>query len=329
MRFSLLISPALPLLSLAHPSQMPRDTSSIPPYRGPAHNAVDSPCPIVNAFRNHGMIHSNGSFITKQAVMDAMGKLGIDSQLQNLLASGAVMAGQYARENDKATIPWDNTPGFTKEGEWFNLNDLDFHDFVEHDASMSREDAALGNHVEFSPKVWSQVLDVFEGKEKTSIDLIAKAMNVRYQDSKARNKDFKDEYRLKTAILRYGEQAMWTQVLAKDVESGEVSVADMKLLFEKERFPDNFTAHPPNSITGTTVNTMVPELFWANPGKGDEIRQIGIGNAMGFKDLLHNVNLKDFWHPHQLKEKVLGLYDEKKDGNVPIGDIPATDNDTR
>ncbi|KAL9062774.1 MAG: hypothetical protein Q9157_008638 [Trypethelium eluteriae] len=301
------------------------------------------------------MIHSNGSFITKQAVMDAMGKLGIDSQLQNLLASGAVMAGQYARENDKATIPWDNTPGFTKEGEWFNLNDLDFHDFVEHDASMSREDAALGNHVEFSPKVWSQVLDVFEGKEKTSIDLIAKAMNVRYQDSKARNKDFKDEYRLKTAILRYGEQAMWTQVLAKDVESGEVSVADMKLLFgwsssilclsliimqrrdthlltcskEKERFPDNFTAHPPNSITGTTVNTMVPELFWANPGKGDEIRQIGIGNAMGFKDLLHNVNLKDFWHPHQLKEKVLGLYDEKKDGNVPIGDIPATDNDTR
>ncbi|KAL9096759.1 MAG: hypothetical protein Q9165_001247 [Trypethelium subeluteriae] len=252
------------------------------------------------------MIHPTGSFITKQAVMDAMGKLGIDSQMQNLLASGAVMAGQYARENNKATIPWVSTPGFTKDGEWFNLDDLDFHDFIEHDASMSREDAALGDHVEFSPKIWDQVLNVFEGKEKTSIDLIAKAMNVRYQDSKARNEDFKDEYTLKTALLRYGEQAMWTQ----------------------ERFPDNFTAHPANSITGTTVNTMVPELFWANPGKGDEIRQMGIGNAMGFKELLHSVNLKDFWHPHQLKEKVLGLYDEKKDGDVTISDTPATKNDT-
>jgi hypothetical protein len=171
--------------------------------------------------------------------MKAMAKLGLDDKLSGLLAEGAVMAGEYARDNNKA-IPWNGNDTSNSQKDWFNLNDLQIHNFIEHDASLSRKDAAtggedneyVGNNTKFDKETWQQVLDVYGDAEYTSIDLQAKAMNERYQTSEKNNaKSFKDNYRAKTALLRYGESAMIMQVFGEDTKGGKAKIEDIKRLF--------------------------------------------------------------------------------------------------
>lgn len=50
---------------------------------------------------------------------------------------------------------------------FFDLNMLNQHNFpIEHDASLSRMDAFLGDHVSFKQEIFDQVLDFFEGTGK-------------------------------------------------------------------------------------------------------------------------------------------------------------------
>jgi hypothetical protein len=66
---------------------------------------------------------------------------------------------------------------------------------------------------------------------------------------------------------------------------------------------------------------MVPKLFLANPGKLGETVQIGIGGIKEFQRLLSEIKLDDIDHPEQLRNKVLGLWQED-DGKKSIGTVP-------
>lgn len=72
----------------------------------------------------------------------------------------------------------------------FDLNDLDQHNFpIEHDASLSREDAYFGNDYSFNSDVWNQSKSFFHDG-KTALLPAARAIANRTADSKERNPTF-------------------------------------------------------------------------------------------------------------------------------------------
>lgn len=47
---------------------------------------------------------------------------------------------------------------------FFDLNMLDQHNFpIEHDASLSRQDANLGDNSDFNQQIWDMILAAYEG----------------------------------------------------------------------------------------------------------------------------------------------------------------------
>lgn len=148
----------------------------------------------------------------------------------------------------------------------FDLNDLDQHNFpIEHDASLSREDAYFGNDYSFqNPKpYWQQVLSYYAGKTTTDIPTASKAKYSRVKDSMARNPTF--TYGFREFVLSYGETALYIQSMS-DPTSGVAEVSYVRSLFEQEKLPYALGWRPSaEPITLTTLGQMVLELYAANP----------------------------------------------------------------
>jgi len=97
----------------------------------------------------------------------------------------------------------------------FDLNDLDQHNFpIEHDASLSREDAYFGNDYSFNSHIWDQSKSFFKNG-KTALLPAALAIANRTADSKARNPTF--VYGLQQFILRYGEMGLAVQTMVRNL----------------------------------------------------------------------------------------------------------------
>lgn len=159
----------------------------------------------------------------------------------------------------------------------FDLNDLSQHNFpIEHDASISRVEAALGNPTPFNAGKWAQYLSAFDGRAESDIPTVARAKSVRYADSVKTNPDF--VYGVREAVLSYGENALWVQSLGDGgVSSGKARMDYAKVLFEEERLPYQEgwrVARVPVSLA--SLGGMVVGLFAESPTVGGEgVRVVG------------------------------------------------------
>jgi hypothetical protein len=146
----------------------------------------------------------------------------------------------------------------------FDLSDLNMHNFpIEHDASMSRQDAALGNDQPFYNPNWQQYITFFDGKATTDIPTAARAKFARYTDSLTKNKQF--TYGLREAVFSYGENAIYLQAMSDPV-SGNAKVSYVKSLFEQEKLPFDLGWRPSKSpITLASLGIMVAELYATSP----------------------------------------------------------------
>lgn len=171
---------------------------------------------------------------------------------------------------------------------YFNLDQLDQHNFpIEHDGSLSRNDAYFGNDYSFYQPAWNQVLDVYKGVSQTSIKLASKAHAVRQADSKARNPTY--TYGPREFILSYGETALYLQTMSDPV-SGVANLDYVRQLFEQEKLPYNLGWRPSTEpITLNTLGTMIiTGLYPANDEalpEGLEIITIG-----AVKDAFSGIN---------------------------------------
>jgi len=152
---------------------------------------------------------------------------------------------------------------FPLEGS-FDLNDLDQHNFpIEHDASMSRQDAYFGDDHSFYNPNWQQYIQFFNGKTVTDIPTASKAKFARYTDSKEKNPTF--TYGLREAIFSYGENAIYLQSMADPV-SGKAQISYVRSLFEKEKLPYELGWRPSKApITLPSLGVMVAELYAVSP----------------------------------------------------------------
>lgn len=164
----------------------------------------------------------------------------------------------------------------------FDLNDLDQHNFpIEHDASLSRQDAYFGNDYSFSQMIWNMFLNTYSGKTQTDIPTAAKELSVRTQDSETRNPTF--VYGPREFILRYGETGLYLQTMSDPV-SGVARLDFVRQMFEKEKLPVNLGWKPSAlPITLNSLGAMAVELFAANPQNVPEGARIVQDS---YKDLL-------------------------------------------
>lgn len=155
----------------------------------------------------------------------------------------------------------------------FDLNDLDQHNFpIEHDASLSRQDAYFGDDHTFYDPYWQDVLSFFSGG-KTALLPASKAIANRTADSQAINPTF--TYGFREFVQRYGEVSIFLQTMGSDDISGVTRLDWVKALFEEERLPYDLGWRPRKEpITVGSLGLMVFNLFNVSPQKVPEGKKI-------------------------------------------------------
>ncbi|EMC98499.1 hypothetical protein BAUCODRAFT_428193 [Baudoinia panamericana UAMH 10762] len=225
------------------PADDPRWTDFHPPGTGD----VRSPCPGLNALANHGFIHHDGKNMTLPHLIEG-------------LAAGMNMGADFTVAISGAGLLSSPDP-FAGA---FDLNDLDMHNFpIEHDASLSRQDAYFGNDYSFYNDNWQQVLNFYDGKTTTDVPTASRAKYARVNDSMTINPTF--TYGTREAIFSYGETALYIQSMS-DPASGMAQIDYVRSLFEQEKLPFELGWRPSAApITLQSLGNMVFELFLANP----------------------------------------------------------------
>lgn len=143
----------------------------------------------------------------------------------------------------------------------FDLSDLIA---IEHDSSMSRQDAALGGNAQpFYAPSWQQYVAALNGKTVIDVPAASKAKFSRYNDSLTHNPEFK--YGVREAVLAYGENALYLQVMGDPV-TGRAKIEYVRMFFEQEKLPYALGWRPnATPITLASVGAMIVRLLAFTP----------------------------------------------------------------
>ncbi|ETS83096.1 hypothetical protein PFICI_04972 [Pestalotiopsis fici W106-1] len=181
-----------------------------PPESGDAR----SPCPLLNSLANHGYLPHDGKNITGDVLSKAITTtLNMDDSV-----SAAFMA---ALRNSITTA------------ETFSLDELNKHNGIEHDASLSRQDFYFGNVQAFNETIFNQTRSYWTDPVTIDIHQAANARNARIETSKATNPTYNE-----TAVNRASALETAAYILSfGDKVTGSVPKAFVEYFFENERLP--------------------------------------------------------------------------------------------
>ena len=205
------------------------------------------PCPGLNTAANHGFINHSGKDLNLPDLIEGLAaSMNMGADFTTAISAIAFFSSPYPL------------------GLSFTLSDLDQHNFpIEHDASISRQDAYFGNDYSFNQSAYDQYFNYFGNNKTTDIKSISYAKDIRYQDSLKRNPTF--TFGLRETILSYGENALYVQTLS-DPTSGVAPLDYVRMFFEEEKFPYELGWRPSNTpITLLSLGAMVLELYTAGP----------------------------------------------------------------
>lgn len=224
-----------------------------PPWTAPSHDDVRSPCPALNTLANHGIIPKSGRGLSIRMLQRALGdtyNIGLD--VSTIFAIGGLLTSPH---------PFRGT---------FDLSDLKKHNFIEHDASLSREDLGIsGDAVTFRPDIWAGVIGEFKGMANTTIEAAAAARAKRVAISSSRDTAF--IYTRKTKLLSYGETALYLGAFG-GLKTGVASVDWINTWFTEERLPIAEGWTPPQTTNNLfRLNILMAKL--ARATKGSETSQ--------------------------------------------------------
>jgi hypothetical protein len=131
-----------------------------------------SPCPWLNALANHGFLPRNGRSITRELL-----EIGFSESFN--FEPGSLEAPTAA-----ALTTASNSDGS------FNLVDTLKHNVaLEHDGSLSRNDAFFSDNLDFNQDVWNTVVSQFT-EDTISIDTASRARVSRLEAARAMNPQF-------------------------------------------------------------------------------------------------------------------------------------------
>ncbi|KAJ5906612.1 uncharacterized protein N7473_003528 [Penicillium subrubescens] len=211
---------------------------------------VRSPCPMLNALANHGLLPHDGKNITEEQTANAL-KLSIN------------LNEDVAKSQFQEALATNPTPGATT----FSLDDLSRHNIIEHDASLSRQDHYFGDDQNFNPVIFDQTRSHWKGLF-INVHEAALARKARVETSNATNPEFTLS---KSALtLTYGESAVYI-VTFGDRSAGTVRKSWVEYFFEFERLPTElgWTKHE-DEITSSDLNSMAQRVIDATESSDEE-----------------------------------------------------------
>lgn len=111
------------------------------PFEAPSSSAARSPCPGLNALANHGILPRDGKNIDL-ATLQTAAYTGF-----SLASAATLLVGSTALSTST-----------TGNSSTFHLSDLAQHDpqVIEHDGSMTRNDAYFGDNHSFNKEAWAR-----------------------------------------------------------------------------------------------------------------------------------------------------------------------------
>lgn len=165
--------------SVGHLFVFAATVSAFPEYIAPDATDSRSPCPALNIMANHGYLNRNGRGLTGQNFMDACFEcFSVSNDLIKVAIGAAVDTGMFVNGTlDLADLARHPEPGSVPAI------------LMEHDMSLTRMDAFLGENVKPS----SSLIDLFLNRGATDVlttdDVVAQYF-YQYNHSLAFNEDF-------------------------------------------------------------------------------------------------------------------------------------------
>ncbi|KAI0133788.1 Chloroperoxidase [Xylariales sp. AK1849] len=192
------------------------EQSSLPDWHPPGPGDARAPCPMLNSLANHGYLPHDGKDITLNITATVLyNVLNIDQGLAEFLFKEAL-----------TTNPAPNATTFS-------LSDLNTHDILEHDASLSRQDFYFGNPQPFNQTIFDQTRSYWKGPI-IDVKMAADARQARVNTSNSTNPTFgMSELGTEFSV---GETAAYILILGNGT-SGTVDKSWVEYLFENERLP--------------------------------------------------------------------------------------------
>ncbi|KAI8831117.1 hypothetical protein BC829DRAFT_116388 [Chytridium lagenaria] len=153
--------------------------------------------PIVNSFVNHGILPRVG--MTSENLWYAMKDvMMLDSTSTKVFVDQALGVGYTDDEGVKKVDVVQLTP----------------HNVLEHDASMTRDDDALGDPIHVNLTMYGQLRSLSEDKKYINLENLIQFRILREDDSRARNPNF--TYSTGQRFTANGEAALLFLILRED-----------------------------------------------------------------------------------------------------------------
>ncbi|KAK7054392.1 hypothetical protein VNI00_003586 [Paramarasmius palmivorus] len=184
-------------------------------FRAPGPNDVRSPCPGLNTLANHGFLPRDGRNITIPMILQA----GLDGYN---LESNTIMAASklgLLTSDDPITM---------------SLDRLSAHGVIEHDSSVSREDFAIGDHINFNETIFATLANSNPGSDVYNTTSAGKVQHDRLADSLARNPNVTNTETIVT--IRSVESALYLSVMG-DSTVGVAPKNFVQVFFREQRLP--------------------------------------------------------------------------------------------
>ncbi|KAG7091329.1 hypothetical protein E1B28_010373 [Marasmius oreades] len=184
-------------------------------FQAPTTTDSRGPCPGLNTLANHGFLPRNGKNLTIPIVFQ--GALDGFNVHKELLITAA-----------KAAL-------FTSDlDDQFELENLSLHGNIEHDASLSREDHALGNNNVFNETIFTTLANSNPGSDFFNTTSAGQVQKARLDQSQASNPAFRNT--IKEFEVRTRESSLYLQVMG-DPLTGIAPKQFVNIFFREERMP--------------------------------------------------------------------------------------------
>ncbi|KAI7267204.1 Cloroperoxidase [Hortaea werneckii] len=219
MKLALICPWILSAFASAHPRyrQQATPTGSFHEWAPAGPDDFRGPCPMLNTLANHGFLPHDGKNLTQEVVTKGLG-------------DGLNFAPALTQTMFKQALPANpDYPNATT----FNLDQLNRHNVLEHDASLSRLDAYNGNNHVFNQLVFDETKKYWTEPIITA-EHIANSKLARMLQSKATNPEYR--FTNTTESFSIGE------ILAPFIAFGDAQNATVRrdltvYFFEFERLP--------------------------------------------------------------------------------------------
>ncbi|RYN59007.1 hypothetical protein AA0114_g1900 [Alternaria tenuissima] len=227
-------------------------------------NDFRGPCPMLNTLANHGFLPRDGRNFTQENVVK-----GLKDGLNFNGSLGALMWQQAIIANPE--------PNAT----FFTLEQLNVHNVLEHDASLTRTDAAFGNNHVFNETVYNTSRKWWTDETVTP-EMLANSKIFRQLESRATNPNY--TFTASTEEFSLGEVSAPIIAFGR-LEDGTVNRTLMEYFFGKFFGNAQSCARSGGAVTDNWAeNERLPfELGWTQ--KTDEITLMKI---MATTDIIRN-----------------------------------------